>query len=98
MTILRLRSLREFPILSLQVTDSKAASRHGISAADVPALVYYEHEIPHVYAGDPEEPLAVLQGTLAYDVNKSFSIFNPLLSEIDRCAVRTLRGEVCNNL
>ena len=45
----------------MQVTDSKAASRHGISAADVPALVYYEHEIPHFFAGDAEEPALVLK-------------------------------------
>ena len=45
----------------MQVTDSKAASRHGISAADIPALVYYEHEIPHFYNGDAEEPALVLR-------------------------------------
>ena len=61
-----------FPSWFSQVTDPKAASRHGVSAADVPALVYYEHEIPHVFAGDPEEPSLVLQGTLAYDVCNNF--------------------------
>ena len=48
-------------IISMQVTDPKAATRHGISAADVPALVYYEHEIPHFFAGDAEEPALVLR-------------------------------------